>query len=121
MSLEKPEGVPHLLTAGGGMERRQASQQRADGSYWSDDNSRMGAALSQIGSVQVHKVADIVGDHDAPVGGGVVQECRIRPALLPEIIDAVGINPPLSQLRREGGMDVFVQDEDQRDGGVFPG
>jgi hypothetical protein len=50
-----------------------------------------------------------------------VQECRIRPALLPEIIDALGINPPLAQLRREGGMDVFVQDEDQRDGRVFPG
>jgi hypothetical protein len=50
-----------------------------------------------------------------------MEERRISPALLLKIVDVVGINPPLAQLRRESGMDVFVQNKDQRDGSVFPG
>jgi hypothetical protein len=41
-------------------------------------------------------VADVVGDEDPPVGSGVVQERRIRPALLLEIVDVVGVNPSLA-------------------------
>jgi hypothetical protein len=31
--------------------------------------------------------------------------------LLPDVIDVVGINTPCSQLRRQGGIDVFIEEE----------
>ena len=63
----------------------------------------MGTALGKMGAVQGHKVADVVRDQDSAVCGGV------GPTLLMEIVDVVGINAVLSQLWREGGMDVFAQ------------
>lgn len=54
-------------------------------------------------------MADVVRDHDSTVCGGVLQERGVGPTLLMEIVDVVGINAVLSQLWREGGMDVFVQ------------
>ena len=91
------------------MERHQASEQRADGAHRRHDNASMGTALGQIGAVQGHKVADVVRDQDSAVCGSVLQERGVGPTLLMEIVDVVGINTVLSQLWREGGMDVFVQ------------
>lgn len=71
--------------------------------------------------MQGHKVADVVGDEDPSVGHGILQECCVSPPVLLNIIDALGINASLAQLRREGGMDVFVEEEGQRDGSVFSG
>lgn len=79
-----------------------------------------GRPSARLGAVQGHKVADVVRDQDSAVCGGVLQKHGVGPTLLMEIVDVVGINTVLSQLWREGGMDVFVQEEDQRDGSVFP-
>jgi len=68
-----------------------------------------GRPSARIGAVQGHKVADVVRDQDSAMCGGVLQEHGVGPTLLMEIIDVVGINAMLSQLRCEGGMHVFVQ------------
>jgi hypothetical protein len=41
-----------------------------------------------------------------------LEQRGIRPTLLPEIVDVVGINAPCPQLRRQGGIDVFIEEED---------
>ena len=68
-----------------------------------------GRPSARLGAVQGHKVADVVRDQDSAVCGGVLQKHGVGPTLLMEIVDVVGINTALSQLWREGGMDVFVQ------------
>lgn len=78
------------------MQRDQACEQCADRSYRCHDNPRMGAVLGQIGLVQRHKVADVMGDDHTPMGCGVLQDGRIRPTLLMEFIDGVSIDASLT-------------------------
>lgn len=66
-------------------------------------------------------MADVVGDEDPSVGHGILQECCVSPPVLLKIIDALRVNASLAQLRREGGTDVFVEEEGQRDGSVSSG
>jgi hypothetical protein len=55
----------------------------------------MWPAFSQIGSVQYHKVADVVRDEHTSLGRGFLQNHRVCGALPLEVINAVGINPSL--------------------------
>jgi hypothetical protein len=61
--------------------------------------------------MQRHEVANIVRDDDASVGCIGLEQRGIRPALLSEVVDVVGINAPCPQLRRQGGIDVFIEEE----------
>jgi hypothetical protein len=40
-----------------------------------------------------------------------LEQRSISPTLLPEVVDVVGINAPCPQLRRQGGIDVFIEEE----------
>lgn len=94
------------------MERYQAREQRADGAHRRHHNPCMGAPLGQVGVMQRHEVTNVVRDDDASVGRTGLEQRGIRPTLLPEIVDVVGINAPCPQLRRQGGIDVFIEEED---------
>ena len=61
--------------------------------------------------MQRHEIANDVRDDDASVGRTGLEQCGIRPTLLPEVVDVVGIDPPCPQLRRQGGIDVFIEEE----------
>ena len=61
--------------------------------------------------MQRHEVANVVRDDDASVGCIGLEQRSIRPTLLPEVVDVVGINAPCPQLRRQGGIDVFIEEE----------
>ena len=93
------------------MERYQASEQCADGAHRRHHNPRMGAPLGHVGAMQRHEVANVVRHDDASVGRTGLEQRRIRPTLLPEVVDVVGINTPCPQLRRQGGIDVFIEEE----------
>jgi hypothetical protein len=62
--------------------------------------------------MQRHEVANVVRDDDASVGRTGLEQRSIGPTLLPEIVDVVGINAPCPQLRRQGGIDVFIEEKD---------
>ena len=62
--------------------------------------------------MQRYEVTNVVRDDDASVGRTGLEQRGIRPTLLPEVVDVVGINAPCPQLRRPGGIDVFIEDED---------
>ena len=93
------------------MERHQASEQRADGAHRRHHNPCMGASLGQVGVMQRHEVANVVRDDNASIFRAGLEQRGISPALLPEIVDVVGINAPCPQLRRQGGIDVFIEEE----------
>ena len=93
------------------MECYQASEQCADGAHRRHHNPCMGAPLGQVGVMQRHEVANVVRDDDASVGCTGLEQRGIRPTLLPEVVDVVGIDAPCPQLRRQGGIDVFIEEE----------
>ena len=93
------------------MERYQASEQRGDGAHRRHHNPCMGAPLGQLGARQRYEVANIVRNDDASVGRTGLEQRSITPTLLPEVVDIVGINAPCPQLRRQGGIDVFIEEE----------
>ena len=93
------------------MERYQASEQRADGSHRRHHNPCMGASLGQVAVMQRYEVANVVRDDDASVGRAGLEQRSISPTLSPEVVDVVGINAPCPQLRRQGGIDVFIEEE----------
>ena len=61
--------------------------------------------------MQRHEIANVVRDDDASVGRTGLEQCSMSPTLLPEVVDVVGIDPPCPQLRRQGGIDVFIEEE----------
>mgnify|MGYP001605187438 FL=1 len=61
--------------------------------------------------MQRYEVTNVVRDDDASVGRTGLEQRGIRPTLLPEVVDVAGINAPCPQLRRQGGIDVFVEEE----------
>ena len=61
--------------------------------------------------MQRYEVANVVRDDDASVGRTGLEQRSISPTLLPEVVDVVGINAPCPQLRRQGGIDVFIEEE----------
>ena len=61
--------------------------------------------------MQRHKVSNVVRGDDASVGRTGLEHCGIRPTLLPEVVDIVGINTPYAQLRRQSSIDVFIEEE----------
>ncbi len=61
--------------------------------------------------MQPHEVANVVRNNDASIGRTGLEQRGIRPTLLPEVVDVVGINAPYPQLRRQGGIDVFIEEE----------
>ena len=77
----------------------QAGEQCADGAYRGHHNPCMGTSLSQVGAMQRYEVANVVRDDDASVGCIGLEQRSIRPTLLPEVVDVVGINAPRPQLR----------------------
>ena len=93
------------------MDRYQASEQRADGAHRRHHNPCMGASLGQVSVMQRHEVTNVVRDDDASVGCTGLEQGSIRPTLLPEIVDVVGIYAPCPQLWRQGGIDVFIEEE----------
>ena len=93
------------------MERHQASEQCADGAHRRHHNPCMGAPLGQIGVMQYHEVLNVVRDDDVSVGRTGLEQRGIRPTLSPEVVDVVGIDTPCPQLRRQGGIDVFIEEE----------
>ena len=72
----------------------------------------MGAPLGQVGVMQCHEVANVVCDDAASGGSTRLEQRSISPTLLPEVVDVVGIDAPCPQLRRQGGIDVFIEEED---------
>ena len=62
--------------------------------------------------MQRYEVANVVCDDDASVDRTGLEQRGIRPTLLPEVVDVVGIDAPCPQLRRQGGIDVFIEEED---------
>lgn len=93
------------------MECYQASEQCADGAHRRHHNPGMGAPLGQVGMMQCYEVANVVRDDDASVDGTGLEQRGIRSILLSEVVDVVGINAPCRQLRRQGGIDVFIEEE----------
>jgi hypothetical protein len=61
--------------------------------------------------MQRYKVANVVRDDDASVCRTGLEQRGIRPTLLSEVVDVVGINAPCPQLWRQGGIDVFIEEE----------
>ncbi len=61
--------------------------------------------------MQRYEVANVVRDDNASSGSTRLEQRGIRPTLLPEVVDVVGINAPCPQLRRQGGIDVFIEEE----------
>ena len=94
------------------MERYQASEQCADGAHRRHHNPCMGAPLGQVGVMQCYEVTNVVRDDDASGGRTGLEQRGIRATLLPEIVDVVGINASCPQLRCQGGIDVFIEEED---------
>lgn len=71
----------------------------------------MSVPLRQVGVMQYHEIANVVG-HENPSGCGTGLEQRgIRPPLLLEVVDVVGIDTPRPQLRCEGRIHVFIEEE----------
>ena len=62
--------------------------------------------------MQRHEVANVVRNNDASIGRTGLEQRGIRPTLLPEVVDIVGLNASCPQLRRQGGIDVFIEEED---------
>ena len=71
----------------------------------------MGTPLGQVGVMQRHEVANVVRHDDASSGSTGLEQRGIRPTLLPEVVDVVGINASRPQLWRQGGIDVFIEEE----------
>ena len=61
--------------------------------------------------MQRYEVANVMCDDDASGGRTGLEQRSIRPTLLPEVVDVVGINAPCPQLRRQGGIDIFIEEE----------
>ena len=61
--------------------------------------------------MQRHEVANVVRNNDASIGRTGLEQRGIRPTLLPEVVDIVGLNASCPQLRRQGGIDVFIEEE----------
>ena len=61
--------------------------------------------------MQYHKIANVVGEEDPSGGRTGLEQRGIRPTLLTEVVDVVGIDAPRPQLRGEGGIDVFIEEE----------
>lgn len=67
--------------------------------------------MGQVGVMQCHEVANVVRDDDASIGCTGLEQRGIKPTLLPEVVDVVGINASCPQLRCQGGIDVFIEEE----------
>jgi len=61
--------------------------------------------------MQRYEVANVVRNDDASIGRTGLEQRSISPTLLPEVVDVVGINAPCPQLRRQGGIDVFIKEK----------
>lgn len=61
--------------------------------------------------MQRYEVANVVRNDDASIGRTGLEQRSINPTLLPEVVDVVGINAPRPQLRRQGGIDVFIKEK----------
>ena len=61
--------------------------------------------------MQRYEVAKVVRNDDASIGRTGLEQRSISPTLLPEVVDVVGINAPCPQLRRQGGIDVFIKEK----------
>lgn len=93
------------------MEHHEAREQRADGPHRCDNNTRMNAPLRQVGVMQRHKIVNVVGDEDPSGCRTGLEQRGIRPSLLLEVVDVVGIDTPRPQLRGEGRIHVFIEEE----------
>ena len=90
--LEEPKGILHLFRGNHFVEVHQASQESADVAHVCHDNPSMETSFSQIGPVQVYKVANVVCDEYAAGFNAVLQKRGIRPPLLTQVVHALGID-----------------------------